>query len=61
MGYDSHGKCIVMVDLPYFRSAKVETLLGNPRKGKRKTELDAEITLDELVAKMITYDLKCTE
>ena len=61
MGYDSHGKCIVMADLPYFRSAEAETLLGNPRKAKEKLNWMPEITFDELVAKMITYDLKCTE
>lgn len=35
-GYDTHGKCIVAVDLRYFRPTEVETLLGDPSKAKEK-------------------------
>ena len=59
--YDTHGKCIVCVDPRYFRSAEVETLLGDPSKAKEKLGWTPTITFDELVAEMVYEDLMSAE
>ncbi|PRD17973.1 UNVERIFIED_CONTAM: gmd [Trichonephila clavipes] len=51
------GDVIVRVDPRYFRPAEVETLLGDPAKAKEKLGWVPEITLDELIAEMVTSDL----
>lgn len=57
-GYDkSTGKCIVEVDPRYFRPTEVESLLGDPTKAKEKLGWAPKITLDEMVAEMVEYDL----
>jgi len=48
---------IVRVDPRYFRPAEVETLLGDPTKAKEKLGWTPEITLDEMVAEMVAFDL----
>jgi GDPmannose 4,6-dehydratase len=52
------GDVIVKVDPRYFRPAEVETLLGDPAKAKQKLGWVPEITLDEMVQEMVTYDLE---
>lgn len=59
--YDTHGKCVVSVDPRYFRSAEVETLLGDPTKAKEKLGWTPKIMFDELVAEMVREDLKSAE
>ncbi|HMY00595.1 MAG TPA: GDP-mannose 4,6-dehydratase, partial [Agitococcus sp.] len=51
------GDVIVKVDPRYFRPAEVETLLGDPTKAKEKLGWTPEITLDEMIAEMVAYDL----
>jgi GDPmannose 4,6-dehydratase len=53
----SVGDVIVKVDSRYFRPAEVETLLGDPTKAKMKLGWTPEITVEEMCAEMITYDL----
>ncbi len=60
-GYDPRGKCIVAVDSRYFRPTEVETLLGDPTKAKRKLGWTPKTTFDELVAEMVSEDLKSAE
>jgi GDPmannose 4,6-dehydratase len=60
-GFDSYGKCIVAVDLRYFRPAEVETLLGDSTKAKEKLGWIPKITFGELVAEMVREDLKSSE
>ncbi len=48
---------IVRVDPRYFRPTEVETLLGDPTKAKEKLGWTPEITLDEMVAEMVAFDL----
>ena len=48
---------IVRVDSRYFRPTEVETLLGDPTKAKEKLGWTPEITLDEMVAEMVAFDL----
>ena len=51
------GDVIVKVDPRYFRPAEVETLLGDPSKAKEKLGWVPEITVEEMCAEMVAYDL----
>jgi GDPmannose 4,6-dehydratase len=51
------GDVIVRVDTRYFRPAEVETLLGDPTKAKTKLGWVPEITVEEMCAEMMEYDL----
>ncbi|WNC71298.1 GDP-mannose 4,6-dehydratase [Thalassotalea psychrophila] len=51
------GDVIVRVDARYFRPAEVETLLGDPTKAKEKLGWIPEITVEEMCAEMVAYDL----
>jgi GDPmannose 4,6-dehydratase len=51
------GDVIVRVDPRYFRPAEVETLLGDPSKAKAKLGWVPEITVEEMCAEMMEYDL----
>ena len=48
---------IVRVDPAYFRPAEVETLLGEPTKATQNLGWVPEITLDQMIAEMVAYDL----
>ena len=54
----SVGDVIVKVDSRYFRPAEVETLLGDPTKAKEKLGWVPEITVEEMCAEMVAYDLE---
>jgi GDPmannose 4,6-dehydratase len=60
-GYDAHGKCIVVVDQRYFRPAEVETLLGDSSKARNKLGWTPKTSFEDLVAEMVTEDLKVAE
>ncbi len=51
------GDVIVKVDPHYFRPTEVETLLGDPSKAKHRLGWVPEITLDQMIKEMISYDL----
>ncbi len=51
------GDVIVKIDPRYFRPAEVETLLGDPSKAKAKLGWTPEITVEEMCAEMVAYDL----
>ncbi len=51
------GAVIVRIDPRYFRPAEVETLLGDPAKAKRLLGWVPEITVEEMCAEMVAYDL----
>lgn len=51
------GDVIVRVDPRYFRPAEVETLLGDPTKAKEKLGWTPEITVEEMCAEMVAYDI----
>lgn len=51
------GDVVVKIDPRYFRPAEVETLLGDPSKAKEKLGWVPRITLDEMIAEMVAYDL----
>jgi len=52
------GQNIVAIDPRYFRTAEVETLLGDPSNAKNKLGWVPQITLQEMVAEMVAYDLE---
>jgi GDPmannose 4,6-dehydratase len=60
-GYDSAGKCIVAIDPRYFRPTEVEALLGDASKAKNKLGWTPKVSFSELVAEMVTEDLKAAE
>lgn len=53
----SVGDTIVTVDPRYFRPAEVETLLGDPSKAEELLGWMPEISVEEMCAEMIAYDL----
>jgi GDPmannose 4,6-dehydratase len=53
----ANGKTIVAVDPRYFRPTEVETLLGDPAKGKRQLGWSPKVGFEELVAEMVRADL----
>ncbi|MGN6580952.1 MAG: GDP-mannose 4,6-dehydratase [Bordetella sp.] len=60
-GYDASGKCIVAVDPRYFRPTEVETLLGDATKAKEKLGWTPRTSFKQLVAEMVTEDLRAAE
>ena len=52
-----NGDIVIRIDPKYFRPAEVDSLLGNAQKAKEKLGWQAKITLEELVADMISFDL----
>ena len=53
----SVGDVVIRVNPRYFRPAEVETLLGDPSKAKELLGWVPEITLEEMCAEMVAYDL----
>ncbi len=60
-GYDEKGRCIVAVDPRYFRPTEVETLLGDASKARERLGWQPRVSFDDLVAEMVTEDLKTAE
>jgi GDPmannose 4,6-dehydratase len=53
----SVGDVVIRVNPRYFRPAEVETLLGDPSKAKELLGWVPEITVEEMCAEMVAYDL----
>ena len=51
------GDVIVRVNPRYFRPAEVATLVGDASKAKEKLGWEPEITLDQMCAEMVAFDL----
>ncbi len=61
-GVDANtGTVRVEIDPRYFRPTEVETLLGDPRKAKRKLGWEATTTLEQMVQEMVTEDRRDAE
>ncbi len=61
-GYNREtGKVVVEVDRRYFRPTEVETLLGDASKAKKELGWSPKVGFRELVAEMVTEDLKEAE
>jgi len=54
----STGKTVVEVDPQFFRPAEVELLIGDCTKARTKLGWKPKVTLKELVAMMVRYDLE---
>ena len=54
-------KCIVQVDLRYFRPTEVDTLLGDPTKAKEKLGWVPKTSFEELVSEMVREDYKSAQ
>lgn len=52
------GDVIVQVDSRYYRPTEVATLLGDPNKAKEKLGWMPKITLDQMIAEMVAFDLE---
>ncbi len=52
------GKVIVEVDQRYFRSAEVESLLGDPTKAREKLGWRPKTSFEELIKEMVQSDLE---
>jgi GDPmannose 4,6-dehydratase len=55
------GDAVVEVDARYFRPTEVETLLGDATKARKKLGWKPEVSFKELVAEMVSEDLKEAE
>ncbi len=51
------GDVIMRINPRYFRPTEVETLLGDPTKAKQKLGWVPEITVQEICAEMVAFDL----
>jgi GDPmannose 4,6-dehydratase len=56
-----NNKCIVKVDVRYFRPTEVETLLGDPSKAKEKLGWSPKITFEDMVLEMVEADYKAAQ
>jgi GDPmannose 4,6-dehydratase len=55
------GDVIVRVDERYFRPAEVATLLGDASKARQQLGWQPEITVQEMCAEMVAYDLNAAK
>jgi len=53
-----NGQELVKINPKYFRPTEVALLWGNPAKAKEKLDWKPKISFDNLVMKMVEYDLK---
>ncbi len=51
------GDVVMQIDPHYYRPTEVETLLGDPSKAKQKLGWVPEITLDQMIEEMVSFDL----
>ena len=57
-GIDHDGKVRVKVDPEYFRPTEVDLLLGDPSKARKKLGWKTTTSLDQLVQKMVEFDIE---
>ena len=61
-GYDARtGEVLVEVDPAYFRPTEVDLLIGDPSKARQKLGWRHKVGLRDLVAEMVSADLKTIE
>ncbi|MDR3279503.1 MAG: GDP-mannose 4,6-dehydratase [Synergistaceae bacterium] len=57
-GFDKHtGKAMIEVDPRYFRPTEVDLLLGDPSKAERLLGWKRRVSFDELVRRMVEFDM----
>ncbi len=52
------GEIVIRIDPRYFRPTEVETLLGDSTKARNKLGWEPKISLKELIAEMIAFDIE---
>ncbi len=52
------GRTLIFIDSKYYRPTEVETLLGNPKKAKKKLGWQSSTSLNELVKIMVNAEMK---
>ena len=52
------GRCVVKIDPRYFRPLEVDSLLGDPTKARKLLNWTSQITFDELISEMVSYELQ---
>lgn len=52
------GDVVVQVDNSFYRPTEVETLLGDPKKARKNLGWVPKITLEEMIAEMVSSDLR---
>ena len=57
IGTDETGRVVLRMNEKFYRPAEVELLIGNPTKAKTFLGWSPKITFEELVNRMIKYDL----
>ena len=61
-GVDSKtGRVLIEVDPRYFRLTEVDLLLGDPSKAERLLGWKRKVSFDELVRRMVEYDMRLTD
>ena len=58
IGYDEHGRIVVVVDPVYFRPTEVSSLIGDAAKARIKLGWMPKVSFSELVKEMAESDLK---
>ena len=53
-----NGEPVVRIDPAYYRPSEVQTLIGDPTKAKKELNWEASCSLEQLVAEMISTDMK---
>jgi GDPmannose 4,6-dehydratase len=52
------GRVLIRVDPRYFRPTEVDLLIGDPSKARSKLGWQHRVSFEQLVAEMVTTDLK---
>ena len=52
------GDAVISVDPRYFRPTEVDSLLGNPKKARKKLGWQPVIKFEEMISEMVAYDLE---
>jgi len=52
------GDVILRIDPIYYRPAEVESLVGDPTKAKLKLGWESKITVQQMCAEMVAFDLE---
>jgi GDPmannose 4,6-dehydratase len=57
----STGKVLIEIDTRYFRPTEVDLLQGNPEKAERVLGWKRKVSFDDLVRRMIEYDVRIVD
>ena len=55
---DENNKIIISIDKKYFRPLEVDYLRGNSKKAKKELKWRTNISLDDIIKKMVDFELR---